>query len=72
MELYEQKIKPPTFHIVPLGVKGVIDESNFSAYPVAPINTNNYLCLDAGTVTAGIDKAFASGAFTEGADIVLK
>ena len=71
-ELYAQKIKSAAFHVVPLGVKGGIDESNLSAYLVAPINTNNYLCLDAGTVTAGIEKAVANGAFTESAAVVLK
>jgi cAMP phosphodiesterase len=71
-KLCAQKITPPAFHVVPLGVKGGIDESNLSAYLVAPINTNDYLCLDAGTVTAGIEKAVANGAFTKSAEVVLK
>ena len=71
-ELYAQKIKSAAFHVVSLGVKGGIDESNLSAYLVAPINTNNYVCLDAGIVTAGIEKSVANGTFTENAEVVLK
>ncbi len=47
----------PTFKIVPLGVKGGDDESNLSAYMVAPYNSNNYISFDAGTINAGIQKA---------------
>jgi hypothetical protein len=36
------------------GVKGG-DETNLSAYLLAPVNTQNY-CLDAGTINAGIEK----------------
>jgi 3',5'-cyclic-nucleotide phosphodiesterase len=43
-----------SFKIVPLGVKGGIDESNLSAYMVAAAGTNNYICLDAGTLHYGI------------------
>jgi len=42
-----------TFKLIPLGVKGGIDESNLSAYMLAPANSNNYVCLDAGTLHAG-------------------
>jgi hypothetical protein len=38
------------------GVKGGIDETNLSAYLLAPVNTQNYICLDAGTINAGIEK----------------
>jgi cAMP phosphodiesterase len=70
--LLAQKIKPATFRVVPLGVKGGIDESNLSAYLVAPSGTNDYICLDAGTVHAGIEKAVAMKAFTANAGKVLK
>jgi cAMP phosphodiesterase len=46
-----------SFTVVPLGVKGGTDESNLSAYAVAERGTNNYVCLDAGTLHAGIEKA---------------
>ncbi len=45
------------FSIIPLGVKGGDDESNLSCYMIAPEGSNNYVCLDAGTVNAGIQKA---------------
>jgi 3',5'-cyclic-nucleotide phosphodiesterase len=44
------------FKVIPLGVKGGLDESNLSAYLVAASGTNNYICLDAGTINAGIQK----------------
>lgn len=45
------------FKIIPLGVKGGDDESNLSAYMIAPTGSENYVCLDAGTIKAGIQKA---------------
>jgi cAMP phosphodiesterase len=62
----------PAFKVVPLGVYGGSDESNLSAYMVAPIGSNAYACLDAGTLHAGIEKAVATHVFTVPADTVLK
>ena len=62
----------PSFKVVPLGVKGGIDESNLSAYMVAAYGTNQYLCLDAGTLHAGIQKAIAHKTFNIPAEQVLK
>lgn len=62
----------PAFRLVPLGVWGGIDESNLSAYMLAPAGSNNYICLDAGTIHYGIQKAVANKAFTVPADKVLK
>ncbi|MBT2562325.1 3',5'-cyclic-nucleotide phosphodiesterase [Pedobacter sp. ISL-68] len=45
------------FTIIPLGVKGGDDESNLSSYMIAPKGSANYVCLDAGTINAGIQKA---------------
>jgi 3',5'-cyclic-nucleotide phosphodiesterase len=45
------------FTIIPLGVKGGDDESNLSSYMIAPKGSKNYVCLDAGTINAGIQKA---------------
>ena len=70
--LAAQNLHKASFRVVPLGVKGGIDESNLSAYLVAPANTNNYICLDAGTLFSGIEKAIAKGAFKAPADVVLK
>lgn len=60
------------FTIVPLGVKGGIDEKNLSAYLVAPINTNDYICLDAGTINAGIEKAIDNKVFTVSPSEILR
>ncbi len=49
------------FNILPLGVRGGNDESNLSAYLVGiPDSPGNYICLDAGTLYAGIEKAVGS------------
>ncbi|WP_406824365.1 MBL fold metallo-hydrolase [Pedobacter sp. KACC 23697] len=45
------------FTIIPLGVKGGDDESNLSSYMIAPQGSTKYICLDAGTINAGIQKA---------------
>jgi cAMP phosphodiesterase len=60
------------FSLVPLGVKGGIDESNLSAYMLAPKGSNNYVCLDAGTLHYGIEKAVANKIFNVPAEQVLK
>ena len=62
----------PSFTVVPLGVRGGLDESNLSAYMVAAAGSNDYICLDAGTLYAGIRKAVDSGVFTTGVSNVLK
>lgn len=60
---YTTIARPQTaFQVVPLGVKGGSDESNLSAYLVAASGTAAYVCLDAGTVHAGLQKAIERGA----------
>ncbi|WPU95977.1 3',5'-cyclic-nucleotide phosphodiesterase [Mucilaginibacter sabulilitoris] len=61
----------PAFRLVPLGVLGGIDESNLSAYMLAPTGSNNYICLDAGTLHYGIQKAAVNKVFTVPGDKVL-
>ena len=61
-----------SFRIVPLGTKGGIDESNLSAYMVAPSGSNNYVCLDAGTLHDGIQKAIDNKIFSMPAEQVLR
>jgi len=51
------------FRVVPLGVKGGLDESNLSSYLVGPQGSPDLVCLDAGTLHYGIQKALDSGAF---------
>lgn len=60
------------FSIVPLGVKGGVDESNLSAYMVAAKGTHDYICLDAGTLYFGIQKSISNRVFSKPADEVLK
>jgi cAMP phosphodiesterase len=52
-----------SFRIVPLGIRGGIDESNLSAYMVAASGTSSYICLDAGTLYYGIEKAIRNKVF---------
>jgi cAMP phosphodiesterase len=61
-----------SFRIVPLGVKGGIDESNLAAYMVAAKGTNDYICLDAGTLHYGIEKAIENKVFNIPAEQVLR
>ncbi len=60
------------FQVIPLGVKGGIDETNLSAYLVALKNTNAFICLDAGTINAGIEKAIKNKVFKVSSDDVLR
>ncbi|MBF2708966.1 3',5'-cyclic-nucleotide phosphodiesterase [Flavobacterium soyangense] len=69
MQLFAQKA---AFKLVPLGVKGGIDEKNLSAYLVAPIHTHDFICLDAGTINDGIEKAVANKVFTVTPSEVLR
>jgi cAMP phosphodiesterase len=50
----------PIFKVIPLGVEGGNDESNLSAYAVAVSGTDAYVCLDAGTLYYGIERAVAA------------
>jgi cAMP phosphodiesterase len=61
-----------SFQVVPLGIRGGTDESNLSAYMLAPVGSNEYICLDAGTVHAGIKKAIALKTFQDPAAVVLR
>ncbi|NVM62486.1 3',5'-cyclic-nucleotide phosphodiesterase [Mucilaginibacter sp. SG538B] len=70
--LVAQTPKVSTFRLVPLGVLGGIDESNLSAYMLAPKGSNNYICLDAGTIHYGIEKAVRCKSFKVPANTVLR
>lgn len=69
--VFSQKEKS-SFQVVPLGVKGGIDEKNLSAYLLAPSNTNDFISLDAGTINAGIEKAIEKKTFKVSTSKVLK
>ena len=60
-QLWSQKVTKPVFKVIPLGVKGGIDESNLSAYLLASSGSEEYICLDAGTLHYGIQKAITNG-----------
>ena len=70
--LVAQTPKASTFRLVPLGVLGGIDESNLSAYMLAPKGSNNYICLDAGTIHYGIEKAVTCKSFNVPGNAVLR
>lgn len=69
---FSQKDKSSSFEVIPLGVKGGIDEKNLSAYLLAPAKTNDFICLDAGTVNAGIEKAIENKTFKVSISEVLR
>jgi len=71
INVFSQKEKP-SFQVVPLGVKGGIDEKNLSAYLLAPSDTNDFISLDAGTINAGIEKAIEKKTFKVSTSDVLK
>ena len=51
------------FTIIPLGVKGGLDESNLSAYLVKANGAEQFICLDAGTIYTGLQKAATTNYF---------
>lgn len=53
------------FKVIPLGVKGGSNEANLSAYLVSAQGSDNYICLDAGTIYAGLLKAMGNQLFAE-------
>lgn len=52
-----------SFKTVVLGSGGGLEENNLSAYLLAPANSNEFICLDAGTVYTGIEQAVKAGNF---------
>jgi 3',5'-cyclic-nucleotide phosphodiesterase len=60
------------FKVIPLGVKGGIEEDNLSAYLLAAAGTDQYISLDAGTINSGIRKAIKAGILKGSAEEVLK
>ncbi|UOQ76202.1 3',5'-cyclic-nucleotide phosphodiesterase [Hymenobacter sp. 5516J-16] len=58
--------------MVPLGVKGGLQENNLSAYLVAAAGSSAYVCLDAGTVYSGVEKAISNRVFSIPAGEVVR
>ena len=69
---FSQKEQKSSFQVVPLGIKGGIDEKNLSAYLIAQANTKDFVCLDAGTINAGIEKAIENKVFKVSTSEVLR
>ena len=53
----------PKFVWIALGAQGGINESNLNAYMLAPYQSTDYICLDAGTLFAGLQVAASKGCF---------
>ncbi len=62
----------PAFSVVPLGVKGGLAEGNLSAYLVAAAGSADYVCLDAGSLRPGVEKAVAGRVLPGSAEEVLR
>jgi 3',5'-cyclic-nucleotide phosphodiesterase len=56
---------PRYFRCIPLGVEGGLIESNLPAYLLAPVGSTDFVCLDAGTLLAGLRVARANGCFRD-------
>jgi len=69
---HAQTIPTHSFKIIPLGVKGGSDESNLSSYMLTAAGSNDFICLDAGTLHDGIQKAIDAGLFRGPVTTVLK
>ncbi|MDC8103748.1 3',5'-cyclic-nucleotide phosphodiesterase [Chryseobacterium sp. B21-037] len=54
-----------SFKVIPLGIYGGGYESNLSSYMAAPVHSDNYITLDAGTIRSGIEKAIEKGNFKQ-------
>jgi cAMP phosphodiesterase len=61
-----------SFKVIPLGIMGGLDESDLSAYMVAPAGSDHFICADAGTIRHGIDIAMANNAIKGTPEEVLK
>lgn len=68
----QAQMTKPAFDVVPLGVKGGLDESNLSAYLIGATSQQAYACVDAGTVRSGIEKGLAKNSLTGTVSAVLK
>jgi 3',5'-cyclic-nucleotide phosphodiesterase len=60
------------FTVLPLGIKGGLDESNLSAYLVASAGSNTFICLDAGTIYSGLTVARKMGSIQKNEQAFLK
>ncbi len=54
-----------TFTVVPLGTEGGLNEANLSSYLLADKGSQAYICLDAGTIYTGVQKAISNKVFSK-------
>jgi 3',5'-cyclic-nucleotide phosphodiesterase len=54
----------PKFKAIVLGSAGGLSEDNLTSFLLSPINENNFIALDAGTLNSGIKKAAERGSFS--------
>jgi len=54
----------PKFKSIVLGSAGGLSEDNLTSFLLSPINENNFIALDAGTIFYGIKKASELGSFS--------
>jgi 3',5'-cyclic-nucleotide phosphodiesterase len=59
------KTLSPAFTWITLGVAGGLDEGNMNFHLLAPLGTSDYICLDAGTLWAGLRFANERGCFPD-------
>lgn len=69
---YAQSQSGKSFTVIPLGVKGGLDESNLSSYLITNAGSQDFICADAGTLRHGIDVAISRKALSGTTDEVLK
>ncbi|OQW92528.1 MAG: hypothetical protein BWK79_14440 [Beggiatoa sp. IS2] len=65
------------FVLIPLGVKGSVDEGNLTAYLLSSTNSDKFISLDAGTLWAGLKVATQANSFVgiakpEGSNLTLE
>jgi 3',5'-cyclic-nucleotide phosphodiesterase len=63
--LFAQTIEDTRFTCIVLGAGGGIEDDNLSCYLVAEKNSVDFICLDAGSLYSGIQKAESKGSFDE-------
>ena len=62
---YGEDVIQPKFKAIVLGSAGGLSEDNLTSYLLSPINENNFIALDAGTIFYGIKKSIERGSFSE-------
>ncbi len=65
MNNHQQQPTNSQFVCIHLGVEGGLNEANLSAHLLAPQGSQNFICLDAGTILAGLKVARQAGSFAD-------